>query len=59
MPKMRRTEPTLEESFRDTTMKLLMRRDGVTEDDIRTLLRGVTAARANAPAEEKIGGSNG
>ncbi len=42
----RRTEPSLDELFGDFAMQLLMRRDGVTESDVRALLRKVKAIRA-------------
>ena len=54
------TEPSLDELFGDAAMRLLMRRDGVTESDIRALLCKLKDARlwrwagANAgPAQPK------
>ena len=44
----RRTEPSLNELFGDSVIQLLMRRDGVTESDVRTLLCKVKDARAVA-----------
>ena len=44
-------EPSLEELFRDITVQLLMRRDGVTERDIRALLGQVKQAWAATSAE--------
>jgi hypothetical protein len=43
------TGPSLDELFRDTAVQLLMRRDGVTESDIRALLGRVGNARASIP----------
>jgi hypothetical protein len=40
-----RREPSLDELFRDSAMQLLMRRDGVTEGEVRTLLGEVKEAR--------------
>ena len=40
------TEPFLDELFGDAAMRLLMRRDGVTESDIRALLCTLKDARA-------------
>jgi hypothetical protein len=40
------TEPSLDELFGDAAMRLLMRRDGVTESDIRALLCTLKDARA-------------
>jgi hypothetical protein len=42
------TEPSLDELFGDSAMRLLMRRDGVTESDIRALLHELKGARAVA-----------
>ena len=42
------TEPSLGELFGDFAMRLLMRRDGVTESDIRALLCTLKDARAVA-----------
>jgi hypothetical protein len=42
------TEPSLDELFGDPAMRLLMRRDGVTESDIRALLGELKDARAVA-----------
>ena len=42
------TEPSLDELFGDSAMRLLMRRDGVTEGDIRALLHELKGARAVA-----------
>jgi hypothetical protein len=47
----RSAEPSLDELFGDVTMRLLMRRDGVTEYDIRTLLCKLKDARAAALSE--------
>jgi hypothetical protein len=44
----RSPEPSLEELFRDVTMQLLMRRDGVTESDVRALLGQLRNAREAA-----------
>ena len=44
----RRAEPSLNELLGDFAMQLLMRRDGVTESDIRALLCEVKDARAAA-----------
>ena len=41
-------EPSLDELFGDAAMRLLMRRDGVTESDIRGLLCTLKDARAVA-----------
>ena len=41
-------EPSLEELFGDVAMQLLMRRDGVTEGDVRALLWKAKGARAAA-----------
>ena len=38
-------EPTLDELLGDTTVRLLMRRDGVTETDIRALVSDLKDAR--------------
>ena len=43
------TEPALDELFRDVTMQLLMRRDGVRESDVRALLGELRDAREAAP----------
>jgi hypothetical protein len=48
MFKERCTEPSLDELFGDSAMRLLMRRDGVTESDIRALLCELKDARAVA-----------
>jgi hypothetical protein len=48
------TEPSLDELFGDFAMRLLMRRDGVTESDLRTLLCELKA-RAVALRETKRG----
>ena len=42
------TDPSLDELFGDTAMRLLMRRDGVTESDVRGLLCKLKDARAVA-----------
>jgi hypothetical protein len=42
------TEPSLDELFGDFAMRLLMRRDGVTESDIQALLCELRNARAGA-----------
>jgi hypothetical protein len=39
-------EPSLDELFDDLAMQLLMRRDGVTESDVRVLLRELKDIRA-------------
>ena len=39
-------EPSLDELFGDVAMRLLMRRDGITESDIRALLCELRNARA-------------
>jgi hypothetical protein len=44
-----RTEPSLDELFRDVAMQLLMRRDGVRESDVRALLGELRDARAVTP----------
>jgi hypothetical protein len=48
MFKERCTEPSLDELFGDSAMRLLMQRDGVTESDIRALLCELKDARAVA-----------
>jgi hypothetical protein len=48
MSNKRCTEPSLDELFGDIAMQLLMRRDGVTESDIRALLCQVKGIRAAA-----------
>ena len=40
------TEPSLDELFGDAAIRLLMRRDGVTESDVRALLCALKNARA-------------
>jgi hypothetical protein len=40
------TEPSLDELFGDSAMRLLMRRDGVAESDVRALLRALKITRA-------------
>jgi hypothetical protein len=40
------SEPSLDELFGDSALRLLMRRDGVTEGDIRALLSELKGARA-------------
>ena len=40
------TEPSLDELFGDVAIQLLMRRDGVTESDVRALLDRLRLARA-------------
>ena len=42
----RGTEPSLDELFGDAAIRLLMRRDGVTESDVRALLCALKNARA-------------
>ena len=42
------TEPCLEELFDDLAMQLLMRRDGVTESDVRALLSELKDVRTAA-----------
>ena len=49
------TEPSLDELFEDIAMRLLMRRDGVTESDIRALLCELKHARGVASAGTKRG----
>ena len=44
------TDPSLDELLGDTAMRLLMRRDGVTESDIRALLSKLKDARTVAGA---------
>jgi hypothetical protein len=44
----RGTEPSLDELFRDVTMQLLMRRDGVRESDVLALLGELRNAREAA-----------
>ena len=39
-------EPSLDELFGDVAIQLLMRRDGVTESDVRALLDRLRLARA-------------
>ena len=46
-------EPSLDELFGDSAMRLLMRRDGVTESDIRALLRKLKDVRAMASCGTK------
>jgi hypothetical protein len=46
----RGTEPSLDELFGDVVMQLLMRRDGVTESDVRALLSELWDVRAVASA---------
>jgi hypothetical protein len=48
-------EPSLDELFEDAVMRLLMRRDGVTESDIRALLCTLKDARAVALSATKRG----
>ena len=48
-------EPSLDELFEDAVMRLLMRRDGVTESDIRALLCTLKDARAVALGATKRG----
>ena len=50
-----RTEPSLDELLEDSAMRLLMRRDGVTESDVRALLRELKDARAVAMRGTKRG----
>jgi hypothetical protein len=45
------TEPSLDELFRDIAVQLLMRRDGVRESDVRSLLGELRDARALASGE--------
>jgi hypothetical protein len=47
------TEPSLDELFGDFPMQLLMRRDGVTESDVRTLLCQIKDIRAVASGGTK------
>ena len=49
------TEPPLDELFWDDAMQLLMRRDGITEGDIRALLCTLKDARAVALGATKRG----
>ena len=49
------TEPSLDELFGDAAMRLLMRRDGVTESDIRALLSELKDARAVAVGPSERG----
>ena len=51
----RRTEPSLDELFGDSAMRLLMRRDGVTESDVRALLCKLKDARAVESCKTKRG----
>jgi hypothetical protein len=51
MGKTRCAEPSLDELFRDIAVQLLMRRDGVTESDIRALFRQVKQVWAATSAE--------
>ena len=51
MSKTHCAEPSLDELFRDIGVQLLMRRDGVTERDIRALLGQVKQAWAATSAE--------
>ena len=48
-------EPSLDELFGDAAMRLLMRRDGVTESDIRALLCKLKDGHAVAPGGRKRG----
>jgi hypothetical protein len=50
-----RPEPSLDELFGDDALRLLMRRDGVTESDIRALLGTLKDARAEALGATKRG----
>jgi hypothetical protein len=50
-----RTEPSLDELFEEFAVQLLMRRDGVTESGIRTLLSEMKNARAGASAGSQPG----
>jgi hypothetical protein len=43
-------EPSLDDLLKDTAMGLLMRSDGVSERDIRSLLRGKAASRQRLPS---------
>ena len=49
------TEPSLDELFGDAAIRLLMRRDGVTESDVRALLCELKNARAVRLCETKRG----
>ena len=40
------TEPSLDELFGDSAMRILMRRDGVAESDVRALLCALKITRA-------------
>ena len=48
-------EPSLDELFADSAVRLLMRRDGVTENDIRALLSELKNARTAALGATKRG----
>jgi|GraSoiStandDraft_48_1057284.scaffolds.fasta_scaffold328676_1 hypothetical protein len=48
-------EPSLDELFGDIAMRLLMRRDGTTESDIRTLLCRLKDARGAASGGTRHG----
>ena len=43
------TEPSLDELLADSPARLLMRRDGVTESDLRAVLHRVKRAQAAGP----------
>ena len=49
------TEPSLNELFCDVAMQLLMRRDGVTERDVRALLDGLRVVRSEKSGETATG----
>ena len=51
----RRTEPSLDELLEDSAMRLLMRRDGVTDSDVRALLCKLQDARAVGSCKIKSG----
>ena len=47
-------EPSLDELFGDVAIQLLMRRDGVTESDVRALLDRLRLARAKRCGEPTL-----
>jgi hypothetical protein len=53
------TEPSLDELFEEFAVQLLMRRDGVTESEIRALLSEMKNAQAgaNLPRKRETAGS--
>jgi hypothetical protein len=48
-------EPSLDELFGDDAIQLLMRRDGVTESEVRVLLAEVREALTAAPQKGAVG----